>query len=165
MLLKKSKRRAVNAFRPSDSYIDGVNRLYEPIQDNFNWKLRSKIQWNIIRSSFIFIQYNAFEYAVWERAAISSRPQCANICFGWIFYNFIAQSISWSEERTTLYQWKWGNAISRVLQPSWHCVHICVCIDFVWTKNLSSHFCFTSRHSSKCKLISLRINTNYKDMC
>ena len=37
--------------------------------------LRNKLQWNFSRNSKIFIQENAFESVVWEKAAILSRLQ------------------------------------------------------------------------------------------
>ena len=43
-----------------------------------NSKLRNKIQWNLKQNSYIFIQENAFESVVCEKAAILSRPQCVN---------------------------------------------------------------------------------------
>ena len=36
---------------------------------------RNALQWNLNRSSYIFIQYNASEHVVWTMAAILSRPQ------------------------------------------------------------------------------------------
>ena len=41
-----------------------------------NWTPRNKLQWNFNRSSYIFIQENAFENVVWKMAAILLRPQC-----------------------------------------------------------------------------------------
>ena len=41
-----------------------------------NLNLRNKLQWNLKRNSYIFIQENTFENAVCEMAAILSRPQC-----------------------------------------------------------------------------------------
>ena len=35
-----------------------------------NWNLRNKLQWNLNRNPFIFIQENAFENVVWKMAAI-----------------------------------------------------------------------------------------------
>ena len=46
--------------------------------DIVNWNLRNKLQWNLKRNSYIFIQENAFENVVWKMAAILSRPQCVN---------------------------------------------------------------------------------------
>ena len=43
-----------------------------------NWTLGNKLQWNLDRSSYIFIHENAFEIVVWRKAAILSRPQCVN---------------------------------------------------------------------------------------
>ena len=40
-----------------------------------NWNLRNKLQWNLKRNSYIFIQDNAFENVVWKMAAILPRPQ------------------------------------------------------------------------------------------
>ena len=41
-----------------------------------NWTLGNKLQWNLNRNLFIFIQENAFENVVWKMAAILSGPQC-----------------------------------------------------------------------------------------
>ena len=43
-----------------------------------NWTIGNKLQLNLRRKSYIFIQENAFENAVWKLAAILSRPQCVN---------------------------------------------------------------------------------------
>ena len=40
--------------------------------------LRNKIQWNLNRNSYIYINENAFQNAVCEMAAILSWPQCVN---------------------------------------------------------------------------------------
>ena len=40
------------------------------------WILRSKLQWNYNRNSYIFIQENVFENVVCEIVAILSQPQC-----------------------------------------------------------------------------------------
>ena len=37
----------------------------------------NKLQWNLNRNSYIFIQENAFEDVAWKMASILSRPQCA----------------------------------------------------------------------------------------
>ena len=42
--------------------------------------LGKKLQWNLNKNSYIFIQENAFENAVWKMAAIFSQPQCYNFC-------------------------------------------------------------------------------------
>ena len=44
-----------------------------------NWTPRNKLQWNVNRNSYIFIQGNPFENVVWKMAAILSRPQCVNV--------------------------------------------------------------------------------------
>ena len=36
----------------------------------------NKLQWNVYRNSYIFIQENPFENVVWKMVAILSRPQC-----------------------------------------------------------------------------------------
>ena len=41
-----------------------------------NWTPGSKLQWNLNRNSYIFIQESAFENVVWKMAAMLSRPQC-----------------------------------------------------------------------------------------
>ena len=43
-----------------------------------NWTHRNKLQWNVNRNSYIFIQEKALESVVWEITAIMSRPQCVN---------------------------------------------------------------------------------------
>ena len=40
---------------------------------------RNKLQWNVNRNSYIFIQENPFENVVWKMAAILSWPQCVNM--------------------------------------------------------------------------------------
>ena len=40
-----------------------------------NWTLRNKLQWDLNRNSYIFINENAFQNVVWKLAVISSRPQ------------------------------------------------------------------------------------------
>ena len=47
-----------------------------------NWTIRNKLQWNLKRNSYIFIQENAFENVVWKMAAILSRPQCVKLKHG-----------------------------------------------------------------------------------
>ena len=46
--------------------------------NHVNWTLRNKVQWNLNRNSYIFIQENPFENGVWKMASILSRPQCVN---------------------------------------------------------------------------------------
>ena len=41
-----------------------------------DWTLRNKLQWNLNRNSYTFIQENAFEDVVWKMAAILPWPQC-----------------------------------------------------------------------------------------
>ena len=50
------------------------------IWDIVNWNVVNKLQWNLKRNSYIFIQENAFENVVCEMAAILSRPQCVKVC-------------------------------------------------------------------------------------
>ena len=56
-----------------------------------NWTLRNKLQGNLHRNSYIFIQENPFENFVCKMAAIFSRPQCVKIIsvywlVRWIIY-------------------------------------------------------------------------------
>ena len=44
--------------------------------DIINRTLRNKLQWNFNQNSYIFIQENAFENAVWKMAAILFQPHC-----------------------------------------------------------------------------------------
>ena len=56
-----------------------------------NKTLRNKLQWNWNRNSNIFIEENAFESVVCEKAAIMSRPQCVNwLC--WRNYLSLAET-------------------------------------------------------------------------
>ena len=55
-----------------------------------NFNLRNKLQWNINRNSYIFIQENAFENVVCKISAIMSQPQCVvntKIYFCWWHWN------------------------------------------------------------------------------
>ena len=47
-----------------------------------NWTLRNKLQWNLNRNSYIFIQENSFKNK--EMAASLSQPQC--VMLQWIVY-------------------------------------------------------------------------------
>ena len=53
----------------------------EPMLEYYivNSKLRNKLQWNLNRNSYIFIQENTFENVVCEMVAILSRPQCVEM--------------------------------------------------------------------------------------
>ena len=44
-----------------------------------NLTLRNKLQWNVIRNSYIFIEQKAYENVICEMAAIFSRSQCVKI--------------------------------------------------------------------------------------
>ena len=54
----------------------GAKPLPEPMLALVNWTPRNKLQWNVNRNSYIFIQENSFENVVWKMAATLSRPQC-----------------------------------------------------------------------------------------
>ena len=41
--------------------------------------LETKLQWNLNRNLYIFIQENVFENIVWKMVAILSLPQCDNL--------------------------------------------------------------------------------------
>ena len=60
-----------------------INKLKRKIRNKkqqywniVNWTLGNKLQWNLNRDLYIFIQENAFENVVRKLAAILSRPQC-----------------------------------------------------------------------------------------
>ena len=81
-----------NSLRPNDAYMHQysnhqwfrqrlgawsapshyLNQCWNIVNPN----LKNKLQWNLKRNSYIFIQENAFENLVCEMAAILSRPQC-----------------------------------------------------------------------------------------
>ena len=89
----------LNSLRPSDTYMhrytnhhwfrqwlvawSAPSHFLNQCWDIVNWTLRNKLQWNFNRYSNIFIQENAFENGVCERASILSRPQCVNINILW----------------------------------------------------------------------------------
>ena len=41
--------------------------------------MRNKLQWNLNRNTYIFIQENTFENVIWKTTAILSRPECVNV--------------------------------------------------------------------------------------
>ena len=49
-----------------------------PVRKIVNWTVRNKLQWNLNRNLFIFIQEIAFKNVVREMTAFLSRPQCVN---------------------------------------------------------------------------------------
>ena len=76
--------------------------------------LRNKLQWNLKRNSYIFIQENAFENVVCEMAAILSRPQCVNkISLKWLHWNvFLKVPLMMKQHQFSLQvmAWRWlGN--------------------------------------------------------
>ena len=70
--------------------------------------LRNKLQWNINRNSYIFIQENALENVVCEMASILSRPQCVNTAMAtvsflsWLFIVVIDGDV-WCRDKWTLF--------------------------------------------------------------
>ena len=54
----------------------GAKPLPEPMLENCYLDPRNRLQWNVNRNLYIFIQENPFENVVWKMAAILSRPQC-----------------------------------------------------------------------------------------
>ena len=44
-----------------------------------SWTLGNKLQWNLYRNLYIFIQENAFENVVMKLSSILSRPQCVKV--------------------------------------------------------------------------------------
>ena len=83
---------AVISLRPSDAFMRQLTNQYcfrkwlvawtapshfwNQCWDIVNWTLRNKLQWNLKRNAYIFIQENAFENVVWKMVAILSGPQC-----------------------------------------------------------------------------------------
>ena len=57
-----------------------------------NWTLGNRLQWNLNRNSYIFIQENAFENVVYEMAAIFSRLQFVN-GFKWWLTNLLLRPL------------------------------------------------------------------------
>ena len=46
-------------------HLDGAKPLSEQMLEYFDWTFGNKIQWNLSRNLYIFIQENAFENVVW----------------------------------------------------------------------------------------------------
>ena len=65
-----------NSFRCQAIYL---NQCWNIVNSNF----KNKFQRNLKRNSYIFIQENAFENVVWERAAILPRPQSVKWLMAW----------------------------------------------------------------------------------
>ena len=109
--------------------------------DIVNLTLRNKLQWNIYRNSYIFIQENAFEYVIWEMAAILSQPQCVNT-----LYYSIKQQHLWVSTKVTQLR---SNVLMSLLPWS---IHMCVNIRQNITKIHwpGPVFCLLLRVSSGC---------------
>ena len=57
-----------------------------------HWTPRNKLQWNVNRNSYIFIQENPFANVVWKMVAMLSRPQCVKENYSILFAIF---SVFW----------------------------------------------------------------------
>ena len=70
----------VRGVKISSRYFHPGVRIWggENIVSHRNWTPKNKLQWNVNRNSYIFIQENPLENVVWKMAAILSRPQCVN---------------------------------------------------------------------------------------
>ena len=51
--------------------------------NSINWTHRNRVQWNLNRNLYIFIEENALENAVCGMASILSRPQCVKLIIIW----------------------------------------------------------------------------------
>ena len=80
-------------FRQWLGALDGAKPLSEPSWNIVNWTLRNKLQWNLNRNSYIFIQENTFEHVIWKMAAILSGTQCVKLSFGRLSHFATALSI------------------------------------------------------------------------
>ena len=58
--------------------LDGAKPLSEQCWNIINSTFGNTIQWNLKRNSSVFIEENAREHVVCEKAAILSQPQCVN---------------------------------------------------------------------------------------
>ena len=68
--------------------------------DIVHWALRSKLQWNFNRNSYIFIQENAFKTVVRKMAAILYRPQCVKWEFKTSHHNQMTRAdVKWNISR------------------------------------------------------------------
>ena len=93
--MQDKKFQCINSLRPSDAYMHqqirpslveimacrlvGAKPLSEPMLEYCKYSnLTNKLQSNLKRNSYIFIQENSFENVVWKMAAILSQPQCVN---------------------------------------------------------------------------------------
>ena len=55
----------------------GTKPLSEPMFNVANWTLTNKLQWNLNRNSYTFIQENSFQNVVWKMA-VWPRPHLGN---------------------------------------------------------------------------------------
>ena len=60
----------------SDNGLSAPSHYLNQCWNTVNWTPSNKLQWNVNRNSYIFIQENPFENVVCKMAAILSRPQC-----------------------------------------------------------------------------------------
>ena len=73
-----------------------------------NLTLRNKIQWNLNRNSYFFINENAFENVVWKIAAILYLPQ---------HMNHDRCGAGWDVEPSIICHWQSVYAVGRVCAP------------------------------------------------
>ena len=79
-----------------------LNQCWNIVKSN----LRNKLQWNLKRNSYIFIQENAFENVVCETVAILSRFQCSapshylNQCWNIVKSN-LRNKLQWNLKRNS----------------------------------------------------------------
>ena len=57
-----------------------------------NWTPGNKLQWNLNRNLYIFIQENTYENGVYEMVSILSQPQWVNICHFFILHTTTEES-------------------------------------------------------------------------
>ena len=96
-----------------------------------NWNLRKKLQWDLKRNSYIFIEEKAFENVVCEMAGILYRPLCVNqliwwrglcfLCWGvfghvWVIVHWIYKRV-WVAKYISSFVYEMTNILSAV--PNW----------------------------------------------
>ena len=67
------------------------------------WTFRNKLQWNLNWDSYIFIQYDAFEYGIWKMVAILSQPQCVKLLYVHYDQHSREMTLAWVQDKRDIF--------------------------------------------------------------
>ena len=82
-----------------------------------NWIIGNKLQWNLNRKLYIFVQENAFENVVWKKVAIFPLPQCIKKPYS-VIYNLMSISL--------YFLWFIPIFIKKLSQTLWHLCYVTI---------------------------------------